>query len=195
LPTVTALREDRRGRVAVELDGVAWRTLPADVVVRAGVQLGKRLERADLRLVRRELRRSEALAVATRALGHRDRSRADLRLRLEQRGVLAHARDEALAALERTGLVDDARFASSRAAERAQRGYGDAAIAADLERHGIPRELREQVLEGLRPEADRARALLAGRRDPVRSARLLATRGFGSEAIEAVCGPLFAPDP
>ena len=40
MPTVTGLREDRRGRVAVELDGSPWRTLPADVVVRAGSPAG-----------------------------------------------------------------------------------------------------------------------------------------------------------
>ena len=37
MPTVTALRDDRRGRVAVELDGAPWRVLPLDVVARAGI--------------------------------------------------------------------------------------------------------------------------------------------------------------
>ena len=67
MPTVTALRDDRRGRVAVELDGAPWRVLPLEAVVRAGIAEGRLLDRNALRLLRRELRRAEALRVATRA--------------------------------------------------------------------------------------------------------------------------------
>ena len=61
MPTVTRLREDRRGRVAVELDGAPWRVLPVDVVARAGLSEGRTLDRETLRTVRRELRRVEAI--------------------------------------------------------------------------------------------------------------------------------------
>ena len=39
-PTVTGLRERKRGNVAVELDGKPWRVLPADAVVRTDSQSG-----------------------------------------------------------------------------------------------------------------------------------------------------------
>ncbi|HJQ73262.1 MAG TPA: hypothetical protein VJ814_00130, partial [Gaiellaceae bacterium] len=67
-PTVTALREHKGGRVAVELDGKPWRVLPADVVVRAGLGVGRRLDRPTARDLARELRRARALAAATRSL-------------------------------------------------------------------------------------------------------------------------------
>src|SRR5207302_7798303 len=95
------------------------------------------------RMPKRELGGSEALRLATRALVHRDRSIAELRDRLDRRGVAESERDEALATLERSGVVDDGRFASARAAALAERGYGNAAISADLERRGIGGELRE----------------------------------------------------
>ena len=64
---------------------------------------GRSLDREALRLLRRELRRAEALQVAGRALRHRDLSRRRLAERLEQAAVPAAAATESLAALERTG--------------------------------------------------------------------------------------------
>ena len=59
MPTVTRLRDDGRGRVAVELDDAPWRTLPVDVVARSGLVEGRALDRGALRLLRQELRRDE----------------------------------------------------------------------------------------------------------------------------------------
>jgi len=113
--TVTALREERSGRVRVELDGAPWRTFAADVVVRAGLMQGQELDRSRLRELARERRRSEALRVATRALRHRDHSAAALDAKLERAGASVSARAAALGSLERAGLVDDGRFAQARA--------------------------------------------------------------------------------
>jgi SOS response regulatory protein OraA/RecX len=183
LPTVTALRDDRRGRVAVELDGAAWRTVPVDVVVRAGLTEGCALDRPALRLFRRELRRAEALAVAGRALRHRGMSSRRLAERLE-RAVDPAAAKESLAALAGAGLVDDGRFARTRAEGLAGRGYGDAAIRHDLERQGVDLELAEAALSELEPELDRARRLVERRGPGIKTARYLATKGFGEEALE-----------
>jgi SOS response regulatory protein OraA/RecX len=138
---------------------------------------------------------SEALELAARALVHRDRSIAELRERLDRRGVPASERDEALATLGRSGVLDDERFASARAAALAERGYGDAAIAADLERRGIGIELQERALGLLEPEAERARTVVERRGGGPRTARYLVARGFGAEVVEAACGVAFAPDP
>src|SRR5205807_9029931 len=98
--TVTSLRERKRGKVEVELDGEPWRVLPAAVVVRAELRVGRRLDRESARLLARELRRAEALARATRALASRDRSRGELEARLDAAGVSATAREDALSSLE-----------------------------------------------------------------------------------------------
>ncbi len=182
-PTVTGLRERPRGRVEVELDGAAWRVLPADVVVRAGLAAGRRLDRDTARVLARELRRAGALARATRALAARDRSRRAIEGRLERAGVPAATRTEALGTLERAGLVDDVRVARSRAESLAARGYGDAAIRSDLEREGIDPELAADALAALGPEPERARALLGAAPPDARMLRRLAARGFDSETV------------
>ena len=194
MPTVTRLRDDGRGRVAVELDDAPWHTLPVDVVARSGLVEGRALDRAALRLLRQELRRAEALAVAGRALRRRDLSESGIAERLARASVAPAAVEESLAVLSRAGLVDDARFARTRADALAERGYGDAAIRHDLGRQGIAREVIEASLESLEPEGERARRLVERRGPGMKTARYLASKGFGEEALEAAAGADFAPD-
>ena len=185
---VTALRRERAGRVAVDLDGARWRTLPAEVVLATRLQVGEELDRPRSRALRRELRRHEALAASARALRHRDLSTRRLEQRLEQGAVAPADRAQAVEALTRMGLLDDERFARGRAAALAGRGYGDTAIRFDLERQGVGAELVEAALAELEPEASRAARVAASAGGRVRAARVLARRGFGEDAIEAAAG-------
>jgi SOS response regulatory protein OraA/RecX len=168
-PRITRLRERPRGRVDVDLDGALWRTLPAEVVVRCGLLAGYPLDRETARALARELRRSKALARAGLALRHRDLSRQALAERLS-----APAREEALDVLERSGYLDDARAAGSRAAWFAERGWGDEAIRVRLEQEGFAGEPLADALAELEPEPDRAKALL----ERGRTERWLAAHGF-----------------
>jgi len=195
VPTVTRLAVERRGRVAVELDGAPWRTLPVDVVARAGLSEGRTLDRPALRLLRQELRRAEALAVAGRALRRQDLSERGIAERLGRASVAPAAVAESLGVLARAGLVDDARFARTRAGNLAERGYGDAAIRYDLERQGVDPEVIQQALDSLEGEGERARRLVERRGHGARTARYLAAKGFGEGALEAALGGDFAPDP
>ena len=131
----------------------------------------------------------DAVEQALRALRHRDRSAAELDLRLEQRGVGAAEREQALETLERIGYVDDERFARTRAEQLAARGSGDALIRHDLEGRGIAPEQVEQALAALEPERERAAAIAAQRGRSVKTARNQASRGFDADALEAVVAP------
>jgi regulatory protein len=188
LPIVTALRAAGRGRVAVELDGTPWRTIPLEVAVRAGVSAGVEVDRLRARTLRRELRRSEAVVGAARALRTRERTVQELERGLARQGVRRPERTEAIATLARAGLVDDARVAATRAAALAERGRGDDAIRWELGRLGVGAELVERALAGLPPERERAAALVAGAASGRRAASLLARRGFDADTIEALCG-------
>lgn len=183
---------DRSDGVAVELDGTPWRVLPTEVVVRAGVREGRELDRQTLRAVRHELRRQEALGIAARVLHRRDVSRTALDHRLRAAGVATSVRADALDALERAGLVDDARLAAGRAAALAARGYGDAAIRADLGRTGVAAAVAEAAVASLESETERALRIVAQRGRSTRTARFLARRGFGEDALEATVGATVA---
>src|SRR5918999_5136255 len=149
--SVTALRSAGRQRVAVELDGEMWRTLPLEAVVRAGLGNGVVLDRPRARTLARELRRLAALQTATSALRRRDRSARELRERLEDRGVSPVDRERTLATLESAGLLDDRRVAHERARALAGRGSGDALIRDDLERRGLAADEIEAAVAELPP--------------------------------------------
>jgi SOS response regulatory protein OraA/RecX len=189
-PRVTALRARRGGRVLVQIDGQDWRVLPADVVVRARLTPGTELDRPRLREVARERRRMRALAAAGRFLRTRDLPARALDERLQHRGIAAADRAGALAALESAGLVDDVRFARNRALALAGRCLGNAAIRFDLKEYGVARELVEDALDGLEPEAVRAERIIASRGRSHATARFLARKGFGEDAIESASGEM-----
>jgi SOS response regulatory protein OraA/RecX len=157
-----------------------------DAVLRAGLATGRALDRPRARLLRRELRRFEALAAASRALRGRDLASAELANRLERAGVAPAPRAETLAVLDRAGLVDDRRFAADRSTVLAKRGYGDAWIRWDLERRGVSPDLVEAALAELADERSRVERILEqlGGGGP-RIARALARKGFGEDAVEA----------
>jgi regulatory protein len=190
VPTLTGLRRSAPGRVALEVDGRPWRTVPDEVVVRCGLSSGTELERPLLRELRRELRRAEALTTATRALTARDLSRRRLSERLRRRGIAPTEGRRAVALLEEAGLVDDERLARTRASDLAERGWGDAAIEARLGQEDVDPALVRQAIAALEPEHERAVAVAASVDGPRATWSLLARRGFAAETIEDVVGRL-----
>jgi len=180
---VTGLRETRGGRVAVDLDGARWRTLPLEVVLRTRLATGEELGRERLRELARELRRARALDLALRALARRDLSAHDLESRLVRRRVPVGARRQTVETLVRTGLVDDGRHALRRATALAVNGHGDAAIRWRLELEGVERAVVDAALADLEPERVRAARMVAAKGVGSRTARELARRGFGDDAV------------
>jgi SOS response regulatory protein OraA/RecX len=188
VPRITGLKEQRGGRVTVEVDGALWRTLPVDAAARAELRVGVELDRPRLRTVRQELRRTEALGWAVRALRRRDLSRRALEQRLQRAGLTAEERRAALATLERAGLLDDGRFAVARAAALAERGYGDEAIRWRLEQEGVEPELAGRALASLEPESERAAGVVERRGAGRATAAYLARHGFAEDTVEGALG-------
>jgi len=183
---VTALRERKRNRVAVELDGRPWRVLPTDAVVRAGLTVGHPLDRSTARELAREIRRAKALAAATRSLAASDRSQRALEQRLARAGHSAAAREDAIASLARAGAIDDARLAESRAELLARRGYGDAAIRTDLRRRQIAPEVAAGAVAALEPGLGRLRRAIENGSVTPALLRRLAGRGFSRDTLDEV---------
>jgi 5-dehydro-2-deoxygluconokinase len=90
-----------------------------------------------------------AHAAALRLLTGRARTRAELVRRLEERGYTAAAVAEAVARLERVGLVDDAALAADVAEVRAARGLDAPAIALELRDRGVDLVVVKQGPKGV----------------------------------------------
>ena len=189
MPTVTALRE-RRGSVAIELDGVPWRTVPVAVAAESRLALGCELDRERARSIGRALRRHRAREAAVRAVARRDHSRVSLDARLERAGVRPRERDDTIDAAARAGLVDDARFAEARAKVLADRGAGDLLVLGDLERNGVDDAIAHAALATLEPEAVRVSRIVASRGATARTLRHLAARGFSEGSLDGLVADL-----
>ena len=127
-----------------------------------------------------------ATELALRALSVRDRTAAELDARLAEQGVEHGRAEEALGALAAPATSTTAASRHARAASLAERGSGDALIRDDLARRGLSRELVEEAVDGLEPERDRAERIVARRGPSPKTARYLASRGFGEDTIEGV---------
>jgi regulatory protein len=178
----------------VELDGEPWRTLPAEIVLGAGLDVGVELDRPRARRLAEALREHEALQRAARSLAHSDLSEQELSERLARKNVPIAARKEAVARLVRAGAVDDGRLARGRAELLARRGGGDLLVRHDLEGRGIAPELIEQAVAELEPEHVRVQRIVAERGRGPRTARYLARKGFSEETIESACEEVVAED-
>lgn len=131
-------------------------------------------------------RAPDANEVALRALRTRDLSVAELAQRLVERGVGEDDAATTIAALVRTGLLDDARLAERRAAALADRGAGDSLIRHRLRGLGIDRDLIEDAVAALSPEQERALRIVERRGSGPRTARYLAGKGFSEESVRDV---------
>jgi regulatory protein len=91
-----------------------------------------------------------------------------------------------LARAERSGLVDDARFAAARARQLAERGAGNLLVLADLERHGVDEQVAREAVAALEAEVDRVARIVGRRGASARTLRYLASRGFAEESLEGL---------
>jgi SOS response regulatory protein OraA/RecX len=111
-----------------------------------------------------------------------------LERRLAAKGISEDEREQVLATLRRTGLVDDERYASARASSLAGRRAGNDLIRHDLERSGLAPETIAVALESLEPEYVRVRRIVERRGVGPGVQRYLVGKGFSEDAIEAVLG-------
>ena len=183
MPQITALHA-RKSRVAVELDGRPWRTIPVAAAAEVGLVVGLELDRERARALARALRCRRAQDVALRALARRDHSRASLDARLARERISPGARRDVLDRAQRSGLVDDSRYAEARAHQLAERGAGDLLVVDDLARHGVDETVARAALATMEPEVERAARVVAARGLSARTVRYLASRGFTEDTLE-----------
>jgi regulatory protein len=140
---------------------------------------------------------ADALELAYRYLGHRDRTVAEVRRHLERKGADPRALELAIAELSEQGYLDDARFAQRFAEDRRTLdSWGAERIEAGLLKAGVDRELASAAAQaGAENELAVAVALLRRRwpvppaddRERERALGLLVRRGYELElAYDAV---------
>ncbi len=126
-----------------------------------------------------------AFELALRALRHRDRTATEIDRYLESRGAGEVERQDVLDRLVRTALIDDGRYAASRASALAERGAGDERIRHELLFAGVDPEIADAAIESLESESKRADRIVARRGASPKTARYLAGKGFSDDVVHA----------
>lgn len=200
MPRLTQIKETKKGRLALFLDGEFVFSLDEDTFAGANLHEGDDLEPWQVEELRKQSDTRRALDKAMDYLSLRDHAAGELYQKL-CRKFDEHSAAYAVARAGELGLLDDAGFARRRAAELLRKRKSRREILRDLAAKGIDRDTAAQAVEALYepgedgedPEEAAARALVerqyaaklaAGKREQVAAA--LARRGFSHAIIRAV---------
>ena len=141
------------------------------------------------------MRRTEserAIDLAYTAVARRDLTVAELRARLVRKHVPPEAIDDAVAELEETGFLDDARYARQFAEDKRELDcWGSDRIATDLRRRGIAPQLIDAAVSSHDRDSELRTALLLLKqrypdpprddRDRDRAWQMLVRRGYSPD--------------
>jgi regulatory protein len=135
----------------------------------------------------------DAFHLCAKWLEAADKTEAELRTRLEKRGVPTDSVDSAIDRLKSLGWQDDQRVID-REVELSQtrRGIGKLKTAQRLVRRGLEPDQAEDAVSGFDEASERKRALevlrkkLKANDGPAKAGRMLASRGFDEEVIRSV---------
>ena len=195
MPTITQIKETKKGRLALFLDGEFAFSLDEDTFAAAALHEEDEVEAWRLEELRKQSDTRKALDKAMDLLSLRDHAAGELYQKL-CRKFDGPSAAYAVAKAQDLGLLDDAQFARRRAAELLRKRKSRRAILDDLTAKGIDRDTAARAVEALYADAEQdpeltaaiqlvqrhyAAKLSAGRRDQVAAA--LARRGFSHAVI------------
>ena len=195
MPTITQIKETKKGRLALFLDGEFAFSLDEDTFAAAALHEEDEVEEWRLEELRKQSDTRKALDKAMDLLSLRDHAAGELYQKLCRRFDGPSAA-YAVAKAQELGLLDDAAFARRRAAELLRKRKSRRAILDDLAAKGIDRDTAAEAVEALYVDEEQdpeltaaaqlvqrhyAAKLAAGRRDQVAAA--LARRGFSHAVI------------
>ncbi len=193
---VTALRIQKHhpNRVNVYLDNEF--SFGLSRITAAWLQVGQELSPSKIAKLQADDEREMAYILALRFLDYRPRSRAEVRRNLEKHDIPADVINEVFKRLERSGLVNDERFAQDWVENRSEfRPRSRRALAYELHQRGLDDNAIRKALEGLNEDALAYQAAIKqSRRLEGLSMRdfnnklgsFLARRGFSYEVIKRV---------
>ena len=195
MPTITQIKETKKGRLALFLDGEFAFSLDEDTFAAAALHEEDEVEEWRLEELRKQSDTRKALDKAMDLLSLRDHAAGELYQKL-CRKFDGPSAAYAVAKAQELGLLDDAQFARRRAAELLRKRKSRRAILDDLAAKGVDRDTAAEAVEALYADEEQdpeltaaaqlvqrhyAAKLAAGRRDQVAAA--LARRGFSHAVI------------
>ncbi|HZK04833.1 MAG TPA: regulatory protein RecX [Actinomycetaceae bacterium] len=148
-----------------------------------------------------------ARAIVLRQLTITSRSREQLRVKLEQRGIPDDVSERVLDRFTEVGLIDDAAYAEMLVRTgRESRGLSRRGLAVELRKRGVDGDTAAAAIDAVDDEAEFATALRLAERKAAstigleravrerRIAGMLARKGYGSSVVYRAVGEVLAAD-
>jgi regulatory protein len=193
---VTALKVQKHhpNRVNVYLDNEF--SFGLSRITAAWLQVGQQLSPTKIAKLQADDQREVAYMQALRFLDYRPRSRLEVRRNLEKHAIPSDVISDVFKRLERSGLVNDERFAQDWVENRSEfRPRSRRALAFELHQRGLEDTAIKKALEGLNEEALAYQAAIKQSRRleglqlrdfSNKLGSYLARRGFSYEVIKQV---------
>ena len=179
MPQITAIKETKKGRLALFLDGEFAFSLDEETFAAADLHVEDELDVWQLEELRRKSDTRKAIDRALDILALRDHAAGELYQKL-CRKFDPHSAAAAVAKAEELGLLNDESYARRRAAELLRKRKSRREILQDLAAKGVDRETAAAAVEALRPED----AAEAGEDPDLASARALVARQYARKLAE-----------
>lgn len=192
---ITDIQQQKRkeGRVSVYIDQEFWTGMPADVAGEHDLRIGHTISDDKKSEIERQIAEEAAMGAATNLLSYRDRSEAEMRRRLQEKGFGESVIDQTISRLSDYNYLDDQAFALQLAGQQLARGKGERAASYALRQAGLSDDLIAEALAEVYSagdEEDAAVAWLSSKPLPQTSAdrqkllRGLASRGFSFDVAQ-----------
>jgi regulatory protein len=193
---VTALKVQKHhpNRINVYLDNEF--SFGLSRITAAWIQVGQELSPSKIARLQAQDEREVAYIQALRFLDYRPRSRAEVRRNLEKHAIPPEVINDVFKRLERSGLVNDERFAQDWVNNRSEfRPRSRRALAYELHQRGLADSAIKKALEGINEDALAYQSAIKQARHyeglPARDFRnklgsYLARRGFSYDIIKEV---------
>ena len=146
---ITSVRETKRGRFAVDVDGEFWCALHPDALWQGGLKEGMETDPKSLEEIRMASETRFAVEKAARILSHAANTSHQLYEKL-CRTVDPQAAAAAVERMLQLGYLDDEDYARRMAADLVRlKGYGPRRVAETLRRKGLTQDQIQQAMDSL----------------------------------------------
>jgi len=144
-----------RGWYSVVLEGGEYFAVNEEMVFRERFKEGDNLSEKRIEELRLEGAEKKGREIAFSSLARRERSEKEIRQRLMRRGIEKKAEDKVVSDLKKYDYLDDRNFSVKFVQNYLNRKpAGRKLVGFELSKHGIPDQLKEEVLEDVFSKID-----------------------------------------
>lgn len=181
------------GRLTLLFDDGSSLKCGPDEVLRFGLSRGTEMDEENFARLKSACEYYRVRMKAAELTAMKAMSAGELKKKLREKGASEEDAERASERLRELGAIDEAEYARMIVRRYAAKGYGKARIAAELRRHMLPEEYREDALSELPESGEKIdsfiRERLSGKKPDMREKKrvsdALARRGYGWEDISS----------